>query len=540
MKVAQAMPPASLFNGSRAVPASPISSFDGAITARGPFQGLIICVTGLSKDARKQVQEATMRMGGQYSPDLHPRCTHLVVQSFGGRKYEHALKHGLSRGLFVVTLAWFVTCVRQNERLEESLYSVKDLVNVRAPLEDMSHTLRIAKGEHSCLPSISQQESKTYNLAICSPSLPLLKELVKPQGALFSGMRFFIDLDSSNELRTKVVEVVAKEGASFIDHWFIGSEATHVVCEGSQILKYLGFNVNLITPLWVVKSVRERHLQRLVQISTDLARHISILLDSTQNGHVLKDDCNHHGRNFLAQGHDEGDLQAQIREREEKANAAKACVRRRRGPRMQPCRTIPRPITPSILLESVCWSITDPPSTAHFYSNSSGGSLNDDGVDNEISERGGFLFDVCEDRHTLGGIPEDSTYTQPMSESETKEVVFKAPFLTILFPIDRFAEIGLSSKTFYSEKGFERQQILEFVWAFYQEYMTTGEVEVAMYSDSKHADKLRAVYADKESIELGYVPMRRCDFLGSRKSFEGLKRVGRENTSQIYELCLGA
>lgn len=90
----------------------------------GPFAGLVICVTGLSKgallfcflifflaqngeisavvlmrcasffflcvlggwgfvlcaEARTQVKEATERMGGEYSGSLHPKCTHLVVQ----------------------------------------------------------------------------------------------------------------------------------------------------------------------------------------------------------------------------------------------------------------------------------------------------------------------------------------------------------------------------------------------------------------------------------------------------------------------------
>lgn len=31
-------------------------------------------------EARKQVMDATERLGGQYSPNLHPQCTHLVVQ----------------------------------------------------------------------------------------------------------------------------------------------------------------------------------------------------------------------------------------------------------------------------------------------------------------------------------------------------------------------------------------------------------------------------------------------------------------------------
>jgi hypothetical protein len=48
--------------------------------SNGPFSSLVICVTGLSKDARKQVKEATERLGGEYTPHLHQRCTPLVVQ----------------------------------------------------------------------------------------------------------------------------------------------------------------------------------------------------------------------------------------------------------------------------------------------------------------------------------------------------------------------------------------------------------------------------------------------------------------------------
>uniref|UniRef100_A0A3Q7IKK1 BRCT domain-containing protein n=1 Tax=Solanum lycopersicum TaxID=4081 RepID=A0A3Q7IKK1_SOLLC len=40
-----------------------------------PFSGLVICVI---PEARKQVKEATERLGGKYSPHLHPQCTHLV------------------------------------------------------------------------------------------------------------------------------------------------------------------------------------------------------------------------------------------------------------------------------------------------------------------------------------------------------------------------------------------------------------------------------------------------------------------------------
>lgn len=543
LKLVPALASTHLFSGSRAAaPMSTVASSDGSKdTARGAFHGLTICVTGLSKEARKQVQEATMRMGGQYSPDLHPQCSHLVVQSFGGRKYEHAMKHGLKRGLYVVTLAWFVNCVKQNERLDESLYSVQGIVNVGAPVEDVSHVVRVAGGEHSCLPAIHQQEAQSISLATQSSSLPLHKDALKRE-CLFGGMRFFLDTDLSNESKEKITEALAKEGASFTDHWYIGSVATHVVCEAGFMPKYLGFNVNLVTPLWVMKSVRERRPQRLVQLSADLARHVSILLNGRQNGHAPEGLV---GKKILALSGpgDELNLESELWEREQKANAAKACVRRRRGPCMQPCRTIPKPITPSMILETVCWSITDPPSVAQFYTDSSNGTLQGIGIEEEPFEKAHRYFNGHEDRHdlqTLSGIPEDAIYTRPMSESEKKEVVLKASFLTVLFPIDRFAEVGPSSRTFFSEKGFQRHQILELIWTFYQEYMTPGEVEVAIHSDSKHADKLRTVYADKETVEQGYISLKRCEFLGSRKCFEGLKRSGRENTSQVYELWLGA
>lgn len=34
--------------------------------------------------------------------------------SFGGRKFEHALKHGSKNSLFIVALGWFVDSVRRN------------------------------------------------------------------------------------------------------------------------------------------------------------------------------------------------------------------------------------------------------------------------------------------------------------------------------------------------------------------------------------------------------------------------------------------
>ncbi|KAH7299279.1 hypothetical protein KP509_24G003500 [Ceratopteris richardii] len=540
LKVAHALPATYHFSSNST--ASPISSSDAAsAVVRGPFYGLIICVTGLSKDARKQVQEATIRMGGQYSPDLHCRCTHLVVQNFRGRKYEHALKHGLKRGLSIVTVAWFVNCVKRNARLDESLYNVRNFLSLAAPFHELSKVMGVSNSsQHSCLPIAPQHDTKALSIAARQmPPQDLQKNLIG-QGDLFSGFCFYIDMNSSHEFQSKIVEAVAKEGGAFLDHWFIGSEATHIVCEGSLMLKYLGFNVNLVTPYWIMKSLKERHLQRLVQLSADLARHVSVLLDVAKSTYGSEDFCNSEVP-ALCGPFNQMDFESQLQYRDQKVNSAKAIVRRRRGPRMQPCRTLPMLITPSILLDNICWSITDSPSAARFFS----GSYTLCEVEDSMHERSGFLYDIREETEdqpvtTPRNIQDSAVYTRSMSESEKKEIVFRGSFLNVLFPVDRFGEMGPMSRCYHNEKGFGRQDILELIWSFYQEQLTQEEVEVALYTDSKHADKLRSLYATKEAVTLGYVPMRRFEFLGSRKSFEGLKRVGRENTSQLYELSLAA
>lgn len=70
--------------------------------------------------------------------------------------------------------------------------------------------------------------------------------------------------------------------------------------------------------------------------------------------------------------------------------------------------------------------------------------------------------------------------------------------------------------------------------------MSDHEIEAAIHTDSRHADRLRSVYASRESTEQGSVAFRRIDFLGSRRSFEMLKRVSGDNNSNVYELLIRA
>lgn len=77
-------------------------------------------------------------------------------------------------------------------------------------------------------------------------------------------------------------------------------------------------------------------------------------------------------------------------------------------------------------------------------------------------------------------------------------------------------------------------------FAFLQECMSVHEIEAAIHTDSRHADRLRSVYCSRETAECGYVVFKRIDFLGSRRSFEMLKRVSGDNNSNVYELLIRA
>ncbi|KAG4144472.1 hypothetical protein ERO13_D05G039300v2 [Gossypium hirsutum] len=456
-------------------PMSPASTSLGSepVRSTGPFSGFVICVTGLSKEARKQVMEATERLGGQYSTSLHPQCTHLVVQSVTGRKFDHAVKHGSRNGLFLVKLGWFVDSVKRNVRLSESLYTVKGAEEHAACVDELNRLAGSTASESSCLPA-GFHEAKKLDM-IGKPNVRYSgRVLNRSMDSVLSGHTIYIDSDISVELRNKVLEAASEEGAMAVDGWFAGCSASHVVCEGNSVHRYIGHSNNIVTENNVASST----------ISTRSVRG-----------------------------------NASHEERQQIVHLAKTGVRNHRSLRMQTCQNPFRPISPTILLETVCWSISEPTSTASIFT---------DTVSREdASEHQSVFFDANGD-----GKDSETSFTnitRSLTESEKNELIFKNHFLTILFPADRFSEMGPSSRTYFSNNGFTRLQILDYIYAFYQENMSVHEIEAAIHTDSRHADRLRSAYCSKETIEHGYTVFKRIDFLGSRKSFEMLKRVSGDN-----------
>ncbi|KAK9946783.1 hypothetical protein M0R45_012229 [Rubus argutus] len=492
---------------------SPAASSIGSepvVRSNAPFSGLVICVTGLSKEARKQVMEATERLGGH----------------FGGRKFEHALKHGSRNGLSIVTIGWFVDSVGKNVRLSESLYSIKSFGQNGIRLDELNRLVGFSGTENSCLP-VGANGTKHLSTIEEAQFSERESNCNRSSDSTLSGHSMYIDLDISAELRNKVIQAAGREGATFIDQWFVGCRASHVVCEGSSSRKYLGHSSNIVTPLWVLKTVKEKYVQRLVHMSADLARQVGMMLEDLQNG-IADEETTDLNVPEDAQTYRN---KANHEKRQQIVSSAKTGVRNRRGLRMQTCQTPMRPLTPSSLLDSICWSISEPTSTASIYTETF--SSEDFG-----EPQTPVLFDAKGDGKTEASF---ANLTRPLKESEKSEMIFKNHFLTILFPIDRFAEMGPSSRTFISNDGFTCLQVLDHIYAFYQENMSVHEIEAAIHTDSRHADRLRSVYASKETAEHGgYVIFKRIDFLGSRRSFEMLRRVNGDNNSNVYELLVRA
>ncbi|GMI83903.1 hypothetical protein like AT2G26270 [Hibiscus trionum] len=521
-------------------PMSPASTSLGSepstVRSTGPFSGLVICVTGLSKEARKQVMEAAERLGGQYSPTLHPQyslycfnwCNSYVnlntSYSICGRKFEHALKHGSRNSLFVVTLGWFVDSVKRNVRLSESLYSVKGVGEHKKHVDELNRLVKSPASESSCLPSGFHEAKKTDMIE--KPNIQFSKRVPnKSMDSMLSSRTVYVESDIPAELRNKVLEIVSKEGATMVDRWFVGCGASLVVCEGNSIHRYIGHSNNIVTPLWVLKTAKDRNLQRLVHMSADLATQIGTVLENSQN-HIVREE-----NNVVKFVHDQSfKRNASHKERQQIVHLAKTGVRNRRGRHMQTCQSPIHLISPSILLDSICWSISEPTSSASIYTDSFSSE--------DVSDHQSVFFDA-------NGYGNDSgasftNLTRSLTESEKKELILRNQFLTILFPVDRFSEMGPSSRTYFSYNGFTCLQVLDYIYAFYQEDMTAHEIECAIHTDSRHADRIRAVYSSKETVECGYVIFKRIEFLGSRKSFEMLKRVSWDNNNNVYELLIRA
>ncbi|XP_057249582.1 uncharacterized protein LOC104893213 isoform X1 [Beta vulgaris subsp. vulgaris] len=91
-----------------------------------PFLGLIISVTRIPGDERKEMEKLIIQNGGKYSAELTKLCTHLICEVPEGDKYKVAKRWG---NICIVTRKWFDQSIARRGRLQvcldEEVYSVQ-------------------------------------------------------------------------------------------------------------------------------------------------------------------------------------------------------------------------------------------------------------------------------------------------------------------------------------------------------------------------------------------------------------------------------
>ncbi|KAL5995133.1 hypothetical protein ACLOJK_025191 [Asimina triloba] len=245
-------------------PPSPACSAtsDQRVLATGPFSGLVICVTGLSKVlacgpdilSSRTISERNSFVSifvidvSSLNWNLHEFLT--LAYSFGGRKFEHAVKHGSKNGLYLVTLSWFIDSVKRNVRMSESLYNVKGVGENGLPVAEWNNVAGLAGSENSCLPPILQDGNTATNMNWRPHLRQSGKESSQAEVSFFDRQFIYIDSNISSEMQKKVTDAATEAGA----------------------------------PLWILKTVKEKYMQRLVHMSVDLARQVSMMLENVQNG----------------------------------------------------------------------------------------------------------------------------------------------------------------------------------------------------------------------------------------------------------------
>jgi topoisomerase (DNA) II binding protein 1 len=83
-----------------------------------PFTGCVISVTGLSLVTRQEVQRLISQNGGEYSPNLTKRCTHLIAKNASGLKFLYAMEWGI----YCVSLEWFLESINYQGCVDETRY----------------------------------------------------------------------------------------------------------------------------------------------------------------------------------------------------------------------------------------------------------------------------------------------------------------------------------------------------------------------------------------------------------------------------------
>eukprot|EP01120_Amphizonella_sp_Union-15-10_P012302 TRINITY_DN5438_c1_g1_i1.p1 TRINITY_DN5438_c1_g1~~TRINITY_DN5438_c1_g1_i1.p1 ORF type:complete len:420 (-),score=53.74 TRINITY_DN5438_c1_g1_i1:161-1420(-) len=83
-----------------------------------PLAGCVVSVTQLISPTRLDVQRLVETYGGEYTPNLTQKCTHLISEIASGLKYRYALEWGVH----CITLPWLFESINSYKCADEILF----------------------------------------------------------------------------------------------------------------------------------------------------------------------------------------------------------------------------------------------------------------------------------------------------------------------------------------------------------------------------------------------------------------------------------
>ncbi|XP_044480329.1 DNA topoisomerase 2-binding protein 1-A-like isoform X1 [Mangifera indica] len=132
-----------------------------------PFSGLMICVTRIPADKRKEIEKLIIQNGGNYSPELTKKCTHLICDAPEGDKYKVAQRWG---HIHIVNRKWFDQSVARRACLNEESYTVQggSISSNKSVRSCLTVQCKEDKGIGNSLPSLSSMASDSNVFSVPS------------------------------------------------------------------------------------------------------------------------------------------------------------------------------------------------------------------------------------------------------------------------------------------------------------------------------------------------------------------------------------
>eukprot|EP00873_Tetraselmis_striata_P037344 jgi/Tetstr1/457608/TSEL_044175.t1 len=318
------------------------------------------------------------------------------------------------------------------------------------------------------------------------------------QEGVFAGVTAVFDKALRSEEVAPLREALLAGGGREAAAAFLGSGATHVVCPPSGAGNWLSSGLHVVSPAWVLHSVRAGRTQRCVQLSLDVQRALPAGAPGAAeevlpaNGSPARK----HGDTAAPIGHSaaagvgRNQLDSLRSSREAREALLSGVAAEESAPMAGRRRRVMR--TPPELLAGLDWAVTDDPDA-----------------------KGAVLADCV--------IPLD-------------DVAYSATSITLLLPQDRAGDLGHASRVIAAPGGeLSLLQLMRHVHEFYQEELGLEEQIQAMKAlgqgGSRAAELLRQAFLDMK-------PLRRAELLGSRCCCEGLFKISGDPMGTIYELQL--